>query len=64
MERLAARWRQISPGTTFSAGIAARGDRDEDVVARADAALYAAKRDGRDRIATDEQAVELHAKPA
>lgn len=33
VERLAARWRQISPGTTFSAGIAARGDRDEDVVA-------------------------------
>ena len=54
VERLAGRWRDTASGITFSAGIAVRGERDEDLVARADVALYTAKRDGRDRFASDE----------
>ena len=50
-ERLVSGWRQLSPGVTFSAGVALHGpdDTPEKTVGRADAAMYAAKQTGRDR---------------
>jgi diguanylate cyclase (GGDEF)-like protein len=64
VERLAGRWRETSQGITFSAGIAKRREREDDVVGRADAALYTAKHDGRDRIASEDTLVERRATPA
>ena len=54
-QRLVDGWRRLSPGTTFSAGVAvhAPGAPAETTVARADAALYEAKRAGRDRVRAD-----------
>jgi len=55
-----ARLRQATPlGQTFSAGLAEwRAETSDELVSRADAGLYAAKRDGRDRVTTvDEPSV-------
>ncbi|MDJ0870073.1 MAG: GGDEF domain-containing protein [Myxococcota bacterium] len=51
-ERLCEGWRHEDPVTTFSAGIAvhASGQEPADTLERADAALYEAKRAGRDRV--------------
>jgi diguanylate cyclase (GGDEF)-like protein len=51
-ERLCAGWRFREPVTTFSAGVAMHGANASgaDTLARADAALYEAKRAGRDRV--------------
>jgi Diguanylate cyclase, GGDEF domain len=51
-ERLNRGWRASSPRTTLSIGVAVRGAGDDpaDTLARADAALYRAKRTGRDRV--------------
>ncbi|HET6794176.1 MAG TPA: sensor domain-containing diguanylate cyclase [Acidimicrobiales bacterium] len=51
-ERLIQMWRDRSPRTTFSAGVAVHGEGSSAAatVAQADAALYAAKRTGRDRV--------------
>ncbi|HZT67209.1 MAG TPA: sensor domain-containing diguanylate cyclase [Acidimicrobiales bacterium] len=51
-QRLVAGWRDLRPRTTFSAGVAVHTStsRAPTTVARADAALYAAKRTGRDRV--------------
>jgi diguanylate cyclase (GGDEF)-like protein len=50
-ERLVSAWRQTSPRTTFSAGVAVHRVRalPAETLDRADAALYEAKRQGRDR---------------
>jgi diguanylate cyclase (GGDEF)-like protein len=52
-ERLVEEWRRLRPRTTYSAGVAVhRPDAKPALtLARADAALYAAKRMGRDRVA-------------
>lgn len=51
-----AAWEDLTPGrgVTLSAGVSScqPGDRVEDVVARADAALYRAKQEGRNRVAS------------
>ena len=51
-QRLCASWRSGRPATTFSAGVAVHrvGQSPHATVAEADAALYAAKRTGRDRV--------------
>jgi len=51
-DRLCATWRDSGTHTTFSAGVAVHraGRRPAETVADADAALYAAKRTGRDRV--------------
>ena len=51
-ERLLHGWRDRSPMTTFSAGVAVHevGESQSATIAKADAALYAAKRLGRDRV--------------
>jgi diguanylate cyclase (GGDEF)-like protein len=61
-ERLIEEWRRVRPRTTYSAGLAVhRPDAHPSLtLARADAALYAAKRLGRDRVAeygVDEEAL-------
>ena len=54
VERLAASWRGTNPETTFSAGVAHHGGGDAAcTLARADAALYQAKRSGRDRCVSE-----------
>jgi diguanylate cyclase (GGDEF)-like protein len=52
-ERLMEEWRRVGPRTTYSAGVAVhRPDAGPALtLARADAALYAAKHMGRDRVA-------------
>ncbi|MEO8422277.1 MAG: diguanylate cyclase [Actinomycetota bacterium] len=52
VERLASRWREEASNVTFSAGIAVAGEDEPSltVLARADQALYEAKRTGRDRV--------------
>lgn len=55
VERLGATWRATEPITTFSAGVAChRIGAAADTLARADAALYEAKRAGRDRCLAEE----------
>jgi diguanylate cyclase (GGDEF)-like protein len=51
-ERLNRGWRASNPRTTLSIGVAVHrpGDDSADTLARADAALYRAKRTGRDRV--------------
>jgi diguanylate cyclase (GGDEF)-like protein len=61
-ERLLEEWRRGRPRTTYSAGVAVHGPETKPslTLARADAALYAAKRMGRDRVAEfgiDEEAL-------
>ena len=55
VQRLRSAWSTTVPPVTFSAGIARRGPAEEpmDTLARADAALYRAKRAGRDRTVAD-----------
>lgn len=55
VRRLHQRWRAQDRVTTFSAGVAivASGESAHAAVARADGALYQAKREGRDRVALD-----------
>jgi diguanylate cyclase (GGDEF)-like protein len=52
LDRLELQWRAADPPVTYSAGIAVRGEGEsaEETLARADAALLAAKRRGRDRV--------------
>ena len=54
-ERLVEGWRELRPLTTFSAGVAvhAPGRSPAATLGRADAALYRAKRTGRDRVCED-----------
>ncbi len=53
-ERFRQGWLHLEPKMTFSAGVAVHegGERSEDTLARADAALYRAKDAGRDRVAS------------
>lgn len=55
IEGVRERWNATGPVTTFSAGIAVNrpGEDPDDTVKRADAALYTAKRAGRDRVVVD-----------
>lgn len=66
VERLAERWRETSPTVSFSAGVAvASGEGDgETALERADAALYAAKRAGRDRVVCADEPAEARTAPA
>jgi diguanylate cyclase (GGDEF)-like protein len=52
LKRLSALWTEFAPPTTYSAGVAVYepGDSPAIVLARADAALYRAKTNGRDRV--------------
>jgi diguanylate cyclase (GGDEF)-like protein len=53
LRRLADRWRSTGASVTFSAGVAVfDGERPHHPLEEADAALYRAKRAGRDRVAT------------
>lgn len=54
-ERLLEGWRELQPITTFSAGVAVHqvGRSPAATLGRADAALYRAKRSGRDRVCED-----------
>ena len=61
-DRLLEEWRRLRPRTTYSAGVAVHSPETKPslTLARADAALYAAKRMGRDRVAEfgiDEEAL-------
>jgi diguanylate cyclase len=64
--RLAERWRSTSPMASFSAGVTvSSGEGDGDAaLERADAALYAAKRAGRDRVVSSAEPAEVNAAPA
>lgn len=55
MRRVQERWRAQGRVTTFSAGVALHrpGESPDEILARADAALYTAKRAGRDRVVLD-----------
>jgi diguanylate cyclase (GGDEF)-like protein len=54
VERLAVSWRATNPEATFSAGVAHhRGGSVDATLARADAALYQAKRTGRNRCVSE-----------
>jgi diguanylate cyclase (GGDEF)-like protein len=57
VERLRSEWRAGRPLTTFSAGLAVADRRDDPlaVLDRADRAMYAAKRSGRDRIVAERE---------
>jgi diguanylate cyclase (GGDEF)-like protein len=52
IQRLAQGWRELDPVTSFSAGVAVHLDGEEaaETLARADAAMYDAKRAGRNRV--------------
>jgi len=52
IERLTETWRETDPPTTFTAGVALHwdGEAPTETLARADRALYEAKRGGRDRV--------------
>jgi diguanylate cyclase (GGDEF)-like protein len=60
VQRLCTGWRRSAPRTTFSAGVAVHrsGETSADTLARADVALYRAKRTGRDRACGADDAVE------
>jgi diguanylate cyclase (GGDEF)-like protein len=65
-QRLTQGWRDMQPLTTFSAGVAVHvdGRSPAATLGRADAALYRAKRTGRDRVCEDgEEAVETADSP-
>jgi diguanylate cyclase (GGDEF)-like protein len=57
VERLRSEWRATRPLATFSAGLAVADRRDDPlaVLDRADRAMYAAKRSGRDRIVSERE---------
>jgi GGDEF domain-containing protein len=57
VERLRSEWHASRPLTTFSAGFAVADRRDDPhaVLDRADRAMYAAKRAGRDRIVAERE---------
>ena len=52
IDRLTETWRETDPPTTFTAGVALHwdGEAPSETLARADRALYEAKRSGRDRV--------------
>ena len=60
-ERLTQGWRDLQPLTTFSAGVAVHvaGRSPAATLGRADAALYRAKRTGRDRVCDEADAMEV-----
>jgi diguanylate cyclase (GGDEF)-like protein len=73
LKRLKSLWTEFDPPTTYSAGVAVYelGESPAIVLARADAALYRAKTNGRDRVEVshndgkvDEGATWLEARPA
>jgi diguanylate cyclase (GGDEF)-like protein len=60
--RLLEGWRELQPLTTFSAGVATHqsGRSPAATLGRADAALYRAKRTGRDRVCEDDADTSVH----
>jgi diguanylate cyclase (GGDEF)-like protein len=64
--RLCAEWRRTAPRTTVSVGVTVHdtGEPATETLARADGALYEAKRAGRDRVSYAPRRAVRHARPA